>query len=213
MIPSSSIRVKNARANGADVLRARTKSQSMLPQRAGELEHAREVGLLLGEREQLRRDHVAERGDEHRLGDHVQLARALEVAVVDRAAGRMEDQVDERLAVPGLDQPTLRGTLRPRPCGDERVERARHVAPARRDRHRVVLLHYAPITDTLVGEPETIWAFPGSPRLATPIGAHRPDDVLHGHAHRGSFAGRLGPVRVRNVTVAVTGRDGKDFEL
>jgi len=128
MIPGSSIRVKNARANGADVLRARTKSQSMLPQRAGELEHAREVGLLLGEREQLRRDHVAERGDEHRLGDHVQLARALEVAVVDRAAGRMEDQVDERLAVPGLDQLTLRGTLRPHPCGDERVERARHVA-------------------------------------------------------------------------------------
>lgn len=78
---------------------------------------------------------------------------------------------------------------------------------------RIVLLRYAPITDTLVGEPETIWAFPGSPRLATPIGAHRPDLVLHGHAHRGSFAGQLGPVRVRNVTVAVTGRDGKDFEL
>jgi len=75
---------------------------------------------------------------------------------------------------------------------------------------RIVLLHCAPITDTLVGEPETIWAFPGSSRLATPIG---PDLVLHGHAQRGSFAGQLDPVRVRNVTVAVTGRDGKDFEL
>jgi Icc-related predicted phosphoesterase len=75
---------------------------------------------------------------------------------------------------------------------------------------RVVLLHYAPIPETLVGEPETIWAFLGSSRLAAPIGAHRPDLVLHGHAHRGSFAGELGPVPIRNVAVHVT---GKDFEL
>ena len=58
---------------------------------------------------------------------------------------------------------------------------------------RVVLLHYAPIPETLVGEPEPIWAFLGSSRLAQPIGAHRPDLVLHGHAHRGTFAGELGP--------------------
>jgi uncharacterized protein len=77
--------------------------------------------------------------------------------------------------------------------------------------HRVVvLLHYAPIPETLVGEPETIWAFLGSSRLAAPIGAHRPDLVLHGHAHRGTFAGDLGPVPVRNVAVHVL---GKDFEL
>ena len=78
---------------------------------------------------------------------------------------------------------------------------------------RIVLLHYAPIAETLVGEPETIWAFLGSSRLATPIGAHRPDLVLHGHAHRGSFAGELGPVPVRNVAVAVTGKDFEVFEL
>lgn len=78
---------------------------------------------------------------------------------------------------------------------------------------RVVLLHYAPIPDTLVGEPETIWAFLGSSRLAAPIGAHRPDLVLHGHAHRGTFAGSLGPVPVRNVAVAVTGKDFELFEL
>ena len=78
---------------------------------------------------------------------------------------------------------------------------------------RVVLLHYAPIPDTLVGEPETIWAFLGSSRLAAPIGAHRPDLVLHGHAHRGTFAGDLGPVPVRNVAVAVTGKDFELFEL
>jgi Icc-related predicted phosphoesterase len=80
--------------------------------------------------------------------------------------------------------------------------------------HRVVvLLHYAPIPETLVGEPETIWAFLGSSRLAAPIGAHRPDLVLHGHAHRGTFAGQLGPVPVRNVAVHVLGKDFEVFEL
>src|SRR5918994_2962588 len=78
---------------------------------------------------------------------------------------------------------------------------------------RVVLLHYAPIPETLVGEPETIWAFLGSSRLAAPIGAHRPDLVLHGHAHRGTFEGTLGPVPVRNVAVHVTGKDFELFEL
>ena len=78
---------------------------------------------------------------------------------------------------------------------------------------RVVLLHYAPVPETLVGEPEPIWAFLGSSRLAAPIGAHRPDLVLHGHAHRGSFAAELGPVPVRNVAVHVTGKDFAFFEL
>jgi Icc-related predicted phosphoesterase len=78
---------------------------------------------------------------------------------------------------------------------------------------RVVLLHYAPVPETLVGEPETIWAFLGSSRLAAPIGAHRPDLVLHGHAHRGSFAAELGPVPVRNVAVHVLGKDFEIFDL
>jgi Icc-related predicted phosphoesterase len=78
---------------------------------------------------------------------------------------------------------------------------------------RVVLLHYAPVPETLVGEPEPIWAFLGSSRLAAPIGAHRPDLVLHGHAHRGSFAAELGPVPVRNVAVHVLGKDFELFEL
>ena len=63
------------------------------------------------------------------------------------------------------------------------------------------------------GEPEPIWAFLGSSRLAAPIGAHRPDLVLHGHAHRGSFAADLGPVPVRNVAVHVLGKDFEIFEL
>jgi Icc-related predicted phosphoesterase len=70
---------------------------------------------------------------------------------------------------------------------------------------RVVLLHYAPVTDTIVGEPEPIWAFLGSSRLAGPIGAHRPDLVVHGHAHHGVATGSIGSVPVYNVAVHVTG--------
>lgn len=77
----------------------------------------------------------------------------------------------------------------------------------------IVLLHYAPVTDTLVGEPETIWAFLGSGRLAGPIGAHRPDLVVHGHAHHGAPQGAIGEVPVHNVAVQVTGEDFAFFEL
>ena len=78
---------------------------------------------------------------------------------------------------------------------------------------RVVLLHYAPITDTIVGEPEGIWAFLGSSRLAGPIGMHRPELVVHGHAHHGAREGAIGAVPVHNVAVHVTGQDFATFEL
>jgi uncharacterized protein len=78
---------------------------------------------------------------------------------------------------------------------------------------QIVLLHYAPVEDTLVGEPERIWAFLGSGRLAGPIGAHRPDLVVHGHAHRGAPRGSIGPVPVHNVAVHVTGQDFAVFDV
>ena len=78
---------------------------------------------------------------------------------------------------------------------------------------RIVLLHYAPTTTTLVGEPKVIWAFLGTDRLAEPIAAHRPDLVLHGHGHRGTFEGAIGDVPVYNVATPVLGRDFWTFEL
>jgi uncharacterized protein len=78
---------------------------------------------------------------------------------------------------------------------------------------RIVLLHYAPIVDTIVGEPEGIWAFLGSGRLAGPIGMHRPELVVHGHAHHGSPRGSIGTVPVHNVAVHVTGQDFVVFEI
>jgi Icc-related predicted phosphoesterase len=78
---------------------------------------------------------------------------------------------------------------------------------------RIVLLHYAPTTETLVGERRDIWTFLGTDRLAVPIAEHAPDLVLHGHAHAGTFAGRIGEVPVYNVSVPVLGEDFWVFEL
>jgi Icc-related predicted phosphoesterase len=78
---------------------------------------------------------------------------------------------------------------------------------------RIVLLHYAPISDTLEGEPPGIWTYLGCDRLAVPISEHRPDVVLHGHAHAGTFEGVIGDVPVYNVAVHVTGRDFYVFDL
>jgi len=78
---------------------------------------------------------------------------------------------------------------------------------------RIVVLHYAPTTDTLQGEPEPIWAFLGTDRLAGPIVQHQPDLVIHGHAHAGAFEGRLADVPVFNVSVPVMKRDFWVFEL
>ncbi len=78
---------------------------------------------------------------------------------------------------------------------------------------RVALLHYAPVPDTLVGEPPEIWTFLGSERLAAPLLEHRPDLVLHGHAHAGRFEADLDGVPVFNVSVPVMGQDFWVFEL
>jgi Icc-related predicted phosphoesterase len=78
---------------------------------------------------------------------------------------------------------------------------------------RIVLLHYAPVTDTLEGEPPGIHTYLGCDRLATPIAENGADLVLHGHAHAGSFEGRIGEIPVYNVAVHVTGRNFWIFEL
>jgi Icc-related predicted phosphoesterase len=78
---------------------------------------------------------------------------------------------------------------------------------------RLVVLHYAPTTETLEGEAPEIWAFLGTDRLAAPIAEHGPDLVVHGHAHAGRFSGRVGEVDVFNVSVPVIGRHYWLFEL
>ncbi|MEX2645775.1 MAG: hypothetical protein WD249_05885 [Gaiellaceae bacterium] len=53
-----------------------------------------------------------------------------------------------------------------------------------------MLLHYAPIEETVQDEPLGIRVFLGSSRLA--IAEYPPDLVVHGHAHLGRFEGRIG---------------------
>jgi Icc-related predicted phosphoesterase len=78
---------------------------------------------------------------------------------------------------------------------------------------RIALLHYAPTSATLEGEPPGIWAFLGSDRLAAPIAQHRPDLVVHGHGHMGTFKGEIGDVPVYNVAQPVLGKDFEIFQL
>jgi Icc-related predicted phosphoesterase len=70
--------------------------------------------------------------------------------------------------------------------------------------HRVALLHYAPVPETLKGEPEQIYPWLGSYLLAEAVDASGADLVLHGHAHRGTEKGTTpGGVPVRNVALPV----------
>lgn len=65
---------------------------------------------------------------------------------------------------------------------------------------RVALTHYAPVADTLEGEPREIYAFLGSHLLADVIDSCDVALALHGHAHAGTHEGRTpGGVPVRNV--------------
>jgi Icc-related predicted phosphoesterase len=77
---------------------------------------------------------------------------------------------------------------------DESRDEARRLENAlrslRTDR-AVAVLHYAPIPETVAGEPLEIYPFLGSSRLAHAI--DRFDNVkavVHGHAHRGAYSGR-----------------------
>jgi Icc-related predicted phosphoesterase len=66
---------------------------------------------------------------------------------------------------------------------------------------RVVLLHYSPILETVLGEPEQIHAFLGNDRLVEPIDRFGAAVVFHGHAHHGTFSGKTpGGVPVFNVS-------------
>ena len=77
---------------------------------------------------------------------------------------------------------------------DEAMKEARKLENAlrtlRTDRS-VAVLHYAPVTDTLEGEPTEIYQYLGAQRLAEPIDRfEHVKAVVHGHAHHGTYEGR-----------------------
>jgi Icc-related predicted phosphoesterase len=113
--------------------------------------------------------------------------------------------------IPDFGEPLLRQVYAETSCEVDALEAGLEaIAGCQR---RLVLLHYAPVSETIAGEPEGIWAFLGSGRLAGPIGAHRPDAVFHGHAHHGRQRGAIGEVPVYNVARHVLEQEFLELRL
>ncbi len=80
-----------------------------------------------------------------------------------------------------------------------------------RTKHLVALLHYAPVQQTVDGEPLEIYPFVGSSRLEEPLSRYPVSLVVHGHAHRGCLEGvtRTG-APVYNVSMPLLTRSFPD---
>ena len=77
---------------------------------------------------------------------------------------------------------------------------------------RIVLLHYAPVVDTVLGEPEVIYPFLGSSRLVQPLDTLGCTVVFHGHAHHGSLVGETpGGIPVHNVALPLLRAQNQHF--
>jgi Icc-related predicted phosphoesterase len=99
------------------------------------------------------------------------------------------------------------------PWGEEAVKRFVHEAVnealklesalARlRTPTKIALLHYAPISQTVEGEPREIWPYLGCGRLEEPLSRYQVTAVFHGHAHHGAAEGRtVGGTPVYNVSL------------
>ncbi len=97
---------------------------------------------------------------------------------------------------------------------DEALKLETALARLRAER-RVAVLHYAPIRDTVIGEPEEIFPFLGCSRLEEPLERYPVTVAFHGHAHRGSLEGttRVG-TPVYNVSLPLLRRRiGLEFPI
>lgn len=86
-----------------------------------------------------------------------------------------------------------------------------------RTEQRVALLHYAPIVETVEGEPNELHPFLGSSRLEEPLNRFKVTAAFHGHAHHGRTEGRTSAgVPVYNVSLPLLRRaqpDGPPYRL
>jgi Icc-related predicted phosphoesterase len=74
---------------------------------------------------------------------------------------------------------------------------------------KIAVLHYSPVKSTIVGEPEPIWPFLGSSRLAEPLTRRQVVAAFHGHAHVGTLEGEtVGGVKVFNVAKPILVKAG-----
>ena len=74
---------------------------------------------------------------------------------------------------------------------------------------KIAIMHYSPVKDTVIGEPEAIFPFLGSSRLAEPLNRKQVVAAFHGHAHIGSLEGKTsGGVPVYNVSKPILQKEG-----
>lgn len=91
---------------------------------------------------------------------------------------------------------------------NEALKLERGMAQLRTER-RVVVVHYAPIGDTVKGEPLEIYPYLGNSRLAEVVDRHGANLVLHGHAHHGSPDGKTtAGIPVHNVALSILKANG-----
>ncbi len=65
---------------------------------------------------------------------------------------------------------------------------------------KIAIMHYSPLKETVIGEPEPIFPFLGCSRLAEPLNRRDVLAAFHGHAHVGTLEGKTSNgVRVFNV--------------
>lgn len=84
---------------------------------------------------------------------------------------------------------------------DEALKLERAMSQLRTEK-RVVVLHYAPIVQTVQGESPEIYPYLGTSRLAEVVDRHGANLVLHGHAHHGAREGKtVGGIPVYNVAL------------
>lgn len=77
---------------------------------------------------------------------------------------------------------------------------------------KIAVLHYSPVIDTVRGEPEVIFPFLGSSRLAEPLNRKQVIAAFHGHAHIGTLEGETnGGVKVFNVSKPVLMKAGYEI--
>jgi Icc-related predicted phosphoesterase len=86
-----------------------------------------------------------------------------------------------------------------------------------RPQQRIAALHYAPIVETITGEPPQVHAFLGSRRLEEPLNRYGVTAVFHGHAHNGLPEGRTAAgIPVYNVAKPLLERhfpDGPGYRV
>lgn len=87
------------------------------------------------------------------------------------------------------------------------VQRLERTLAQMKSSRKVVLLHYAPITQTLAGESRELYPLLGSSRLEGPLNKYGVAVAFHGHAHHGAPEGHTkAGIPVYNVAIPVLQR-------